>query len=124
MSRLAFLDSGLLSLVPFMDIPPSSLWVQSHLSSQHYSPLPGSLPGSTRPSCLADGPVTSVPCDPRSRPTSLSHAPLQPFSRVCVGGDTHVVNYEAGCGLSSKIAPVHQAIAEIFASDLRTPPLG
>lgn len=30
------------------------------------------------------------------------------------GADTHVVNCEAGCGEKPKIAPVHQAIAEVF----------
>ena len=35
-----------------------------------------------------------------------------------------MVNYEAGCGLSSKIAPVHQAITKIFASGPQDPSPG
>jgi len=35
-----------------------------------------------------------------------------------------VVNYEAGCGLSSKIAPVHQAIVEVFTSGPQDPSPG
>ena len=35
-----------------------------------------------------------------------------------------MVNYEAGCGLSSKIAPVHQAIVEVFTSGPQDPSPG